>query len=182
LTATAAGDLVVVTASMDGCSLGGSYSGNWKQATQALNAPNCAVCWSAIYYGISPGGAQTVTLMGDATATMIGQMTEWSGLAIGELDQIGSATASSGKTLPVATAAATGQPGELAITAFCVAASSPLTVVPEIGWTNLGNTGASAAAIHHTSDFQAGLAAGTITETQTSSQQAKWSGVIATFR
>jgi hypothetical protein len=180
LPSTTAGNLLVLTLALNGCSLM-PPGGGFVQAAEGLNSTNCAFCWTKIYYVVSTGGAKSVTVGGDVNAPIVGQMTEWSGLAATPLDQTGNATASNGTTFPVSTSAATTVAGDLGVTAFCQAAGGATTYSSGTGWTTLGDSGASAEAIHLVSGYQGGLPIGAVSATATSSQGGKWAGAIVTF-
>jgi hypothetical protein len=181
--ASTAGTLLVATlASQKNGTFGGAPTG-WVRAVRVSQLNSDAEIW---YYPNNPGGISTASFTNSGASVNAGQLSEWSGVATGApFDQSGSTTVTlAGTTATPATSAATTVAGELAVTAAAqyIALPSTATYTPGAGWVNLGNSGATSSSYQYTADYRTGVAAGTVSETITSSQSGLWSAVVATFK
>ena len=138
-------------------------------------------CYATIAFELNnPGNETSFVFSQGAGIPTLGQITEWSGLAT--LDATGTATSASPTTSQlVQTGSVTTVPDELGIDVFCEDVNTP-TYSPGTGWTSVGTYSNVPSAPSFSSDYRLGLAAGMISETQTSSGPGKYSAAIATFR
>ena len=178
--ASTAGTLLVAAAGGTGTTALTAPTG-WIRAVR--NSATASVTDEIWYYPANPGGITSVTFSGGTGATSVTLgVSEYSGASSSPLSTTGSSQANSGTSLTVGTSASS-PAGALGVTSFGhqVNSAQTVTYTPGSGWTNAGNTGSVVSTTHGTSDYRLGLAAGTVSETQTASVSGGWSGVIATF-
>ncbi|MBV8529247.1 MAG: hypothetical protein JOZ75_13110, partial [Candidatus Dormibacteraeota bacterium] len=178
LTASTKGTMLV--AALDSNS-GPSFAAptGWVRASSAITGTTSEV-W---YYPNNPGGIVSASFTSTSASATAGIMGEYSGAAASPLDSAGTATTNAATTtVSVSTAAAVGA-GDLAITSFApfLNGGGTLTVTPGPGWSGLGS-GGGADWFHFAFDSRASVAAGSLSETETSSAGAYWSGAIAAFK
>ena len=120
-------------------------------------------------FGVSPNSINAV-----------GQMTEWSGVAVAPFDAAGTATYNSNQasatvsTNPTAVAA-----NDLVITSVGTSSSqNPESYTPGAGWTSLANDTDD----EYSSQYRTNLAAGIASETVVGSQSTTWAMMIAAFK
>ena len=176
-----AGNLLV--ASLVYTSTTPSFSGpaGWTRGPHVASASGETEIW---YDPNNAGGIASATFTFTSGPIAGGQLSEWSGVATtSPLDQSATATATSSTSVTVTTAA-TAASGELGVTSFeeALSSSSTVTFTPGTGWTNLVSTAGTNFTAQFTSDSKLGLAAGTVSEKETSSQSGTCAGVAATFK
>jgi hypothetical protein len=178
--ASTAGTLLVATvAGQKNASF--TAPGGWVQAAKASQTNAEAEIW---YYANNPGGITSATFTNNGSSTT-GQLSEWNGvLTSSPVDKTGTKTAALGTSVAPATSAATTAAGELAVTSAAeyIAVAGTATYTPGTGWTNLGNSGATSSSYQYTADYRTGVAAGTVSETISSSATGTWGAVVATFK
>jgi hypothetical protein len=181
--ASTAGTLLVATLAGQNNATFTGPGAPWVFAARVGRTNDRAEVW---YYPNNPGGITSAgTFTNGGTSFTAGQVSEWSGVATSSpLDPIGTSTAASGTSLAVTTSAATTLAGDLVVTSFSEAlgTAATATFTPGTSWTNLGNTGASSIRWHYAADYRLGMAAGTVSETQTSNRSGTWAGAIAAFK
>ena len=160
-----------------------SFSGpaNWVQGPNVGRTNNEAEVW---YYPNNPGGITSAAFTNTGTNFSAGQLSEWSGVATSSpLDKSGTASSGTATSIAVSTGGATTLAGELVVSSFSQTLPSPSTATftPGANWLNLGKTGATSS-WQYTADYRLGVAAGTISETETSSVSGSWAAAIAAFK
>jgi len=180
-TASTAGTLLMATLASQ---KNGTFTGpsGWVRAVRIGQTNADAEIW---YYANNPGGITSASFADSGATSTAGQLSEWSGVATSSpLDKTGSTTVTLGNGATAATSAATTVAGELAVTAAAeyITPASTATYAPGTGWTNLGNSGATASSYQYTADDATGVATGTVTETITGSALGAWSAAVATFK
>jgi hypothetical protein len=181
-TASTAGTLLVATVASQ---RNGTFNGpsGWVKAIRIGQTNADAEIW---YYANNPGGITSASFTNSSATSTGGQLSEWSGVATSSpLDKTGTTTVTVVATsVTTATSAATTVAGELAVTSAAqyIAVPSTATFTPGSGWTNLGNSGTTSSSYQYTADYRTGVAAGTVSETITSSSLGAWSAVVATFK
>jgi photosystem II stability/assembly factor-like uncharacterized protein len=175
---TAGNLLVAVVANGKDCAAFSAPAG-WVNAASACKAGSKDGEVEVWYYTNNPGAISSATFTAASGAEpIVGQLSEWSGVSIGSpLDQTGTATVTTNQTsATVSTSGATATSGELAVTGFTTAAT-PQTFTAGSGWSALFSDGTNG----YVSDQKLGLAAGTVSETETDTKAGQWAAVIATF-
>ena len=163
----------------------GSFSApsGWVRATSVGRTNAETEIW---YYPNNPGGITSASFSNSGSSSAAGQLSEWSGVAPSSpVDKTGTATTTVVATsVAPATSAATTVAGELAVTAAAeyLAVAGTATFTPGSGWTNLGNSGTTSTSYHYTADYRTGVAAGSVSETITSSTTGLWAAAVATFK
>jgi len=179
-----AGDLLVATITENGTTTFSAPAG-WI-AGPAVSTTGTyhgrAEIW---YYPNNPGGISSATFTASGATQVGGQLSEWSGVATtSPLDTRGTNTATSASSITASTTSAPTATGDVGITAFDLAMSRAqnITFTPSSGWANLGNNGTGGTANTYTGDYQLGLGASTISETESASRTWDWAAAIATFK
>lgn len=176
--ASTAGNLLVATVS-DASTSGFSAPAGWIRAAAASGAASQAEIW---YYPNNPGGitSATFTSGGLVFTFTVAQLSEWSGVVTSSpLEASGTATAAASGSVTASTSGATTVSGELGIASFTAGASAG-TFTRGAGWNNLG--GSSSTLTQYTADYRLGLAAGAVSDAQSSTVSGAWGAVIATFK
>ena len=180
--ATTAGNLLVATVAYAGVTPGFSAPTGWVRAVSKASTLGETEIW---YYANNPGGITSVAFTFTSGVAAGLEVSEFSGAdKVAPLDRTGSTSTSSATTVTVSTSAATVAAGELVVTSFAQSYStttSSITFTPASGWTNLGN-GLISTLAGKTSDHKLNVAAGTISELETSSKAGSWAAAIATFK
>ena len=145
----------------------------WVKATAVnLAAAGTAQIW---YYPNNPGGITSAVFSLSPSATVVAELSEWSGIArVSPLDGTGTNSSAGASSLTVTATAA--QANELGITDFKLSGGGNFT--PGSGWTNLFRDKPDSAL----GDYQAGIGSGSVSETETvTGSPPAWVGAIATF-
>jgi hypothetical protein len=179
--ASTAGTLLVATlASQKNTTF--SAPAGWVRAVNGGRINAEAEIW---YYANNPGGITSAAFTVSGSASTAGQLSEWSGVASSSpVDKTGSATTAAATSITPTTNGPTTVAGGLAVTAAAeyLTLAGTATFTPAAGWTNLGNSGAMSSSYHYTADYRTGVAAGTVSETITSSTIGAWAGAVAVFK
>ena len=174
-TASTAGDLLVAALTSNVTNAFSAPTG-WVRGPHVTGTLASAEIW---YYPGAPAGITSVVFTVTGSTNTDAQLSEWRGAApAGPLDYSSTATAAAATTLTVG-GGSTVAPQELAVTSFFQNASGGPTYTAGTGWTNAGKK--TNGNYSQTSDYQLGLAKGTVSETETSNKSGVWAGVIATF-
>jgi hypothetical protein len=180
--ATTAGNLLVATVAYAGVTPGFSAPSGWVRAVSKASTLGETEIW---YYPGNPGAITSVSFTFTAGVAAALELSEWSGAdAVSPLDKTGSTSTAATTSVTVSTSASTVAAGELAVTSYSQSFTSTTSgevYTPASGWTNLGS-GAISTLAGKTSDHRLGLAAGTISELETSSKSGRWAAAIATFK
>ncbi len=148
----------------------------WVKATSIYTAGvGSTQIW---YYPNNPGAISSVKFTLSASDNAVAQLSEWSGVeSVTPLDGSGTATKTTAATT-VAVSATAAASNELAITSFSASTGTGgNTFTPGTGWTNL----MPAHSVSDTADYELGVSAGSVSETETAATSSKWSAAIATF-
>jgi hypothetical protein len=176
-----AGTLLVAVLSNDKTSTQRAFTGpaGWTFAEQAYQA--CCGEAEIWYYVNNPGGISSATFAANTGRVMVGQLTEWSGVATSApVDQTGTATSGAASSLTVSTSANDTVAGDLGVTMFN-ASSAVTSFTPGTGWAHLFTDPPGAAVV---SDYELGLASGAkATEAEAAvGAPPSWLGDIVTFK
>jgi len=175
--ASTAGDLLIATVTNSCTTASDAFvaPSAWILAKGAwLSGDGRVEVW---YYPDNPGGISSAAFTSSSCAGSASQLSEWSGAALsGALDQTGTATASSAKSITVSSAASTAVGGELGVTLFKASATQS-SYTAGSGWSHLYTDTTN----ERVSDDNLSLAVGTASEKETGSASAKWVAVLATF-
>jgi hypothetical protein len=176
-----AGTLLVAVLSNDRTGSPRDFTGpaGWTFAVQTYQS--CCGVVEIWYYANNPGGISGATFTARTGRIMVGQLSEWSGVALSSpVDQTGTATSGAASSLTVSTSAANAVAGDLGVTMFN-ASATVTSFTAGTGWAHLFTDPVGAAVV---SDYVLGLAGGsTATETETAAGGTpSWVGDIVTFK
>ncbi len=134
------------------------------------------------YRANNPGGITSQTFTAASGSTILGELSEWSGVATSSpLDQTGVHQSSPGTktTWSATTGSALTASGEVGITTFGTAQTGLTSLTAGSGWTHLFTDPAQGSV----ADYATGLASGAVaSETETFNPAAQPHGIIATFK
>jgi hypothetical protein len=177
-TASAPGDLLVLTFAVGGNATPTNIGAPWMQAALLPASAESVGIW---YYPNNPGGISSITVNTGTTNAVRGQMTEWRGVTM--LDRGATASAASTTALTVATSAPPAASLGVTATAEKLSLSNPVTFTIGSGWMSLGDDGASSAGLHTTASyFLAPPSGAALSNTVSTNRSGDWAGAIATFR
>ncbi len=179
--ASTAGNLLVAVLANGNTFSSNAFSGpsGWTNATGIWQSGNGRVeIW---YRANNPGGITSATFtVGNSGGAIIGELTEWSGVAISSpLDKVGTNTSGSSTSSTVSTSAATTLANDVGITAFTTS-FAPSSFSAGASWSHLfSDTSRGMVA-----DFGLNLSVATASETESAGfpSSGNWADAIATFK